>query len=171
MAGEPHGSELHGAAGAEHASGGFPPFEFALFPHQLVWFALTFAALYFVLSRYTLPKVASVLARRAGTIKADLDAAATQSEAAERARQDAERAAASARAEARKTIDDMRAKVTAELADEQAKADAALAERIDAAEARINVARAKAMADVGPIAAELARDIVAKLAPKSAVRT
>jgi F-type H+-transporting ATPase subunit b len=166
----PDAEALAAGAGAHEASGAFPPFDASLFPHQVAWFAITFAALYFLMSRLALPKVAAVIERRAATIKTDLEAAAVQSEAAEHARQEAERAAAQARAEARKTIDDMRAAVVAELSAEQAKADEALAARIAAAERRIGAARTKAMAEIGPIAAELARDIVAKLAPRERAR-
>ncbi len=165
MAAAPHGD----AHGAEQAAGGaFPPFDVSTFAHQLVWFAITFGALYWFLSRHALPQVARVLETRATTRRLDLDAAAAQSEAAEQARQQAERASAAARAEARKTVDDMRAKMSAELAEEQAKVDTMLAERIAAAEARIGEARAKALASVDDLAADAARDIVAKLMPRSA---
>jgi F0F1-type ATP synthase membrane subunit b/b' len=51
------------------------------------------------------------------------------------------------------------------LAAEQAAADARLADRISTAEARVNEARAKALAEVPGIADSLARDIAAKLVP------
>ena len=79
-----HGVEA-GAHAAEGHSGVFPPFDFSLFPHQLFWFAVTFGALYWVLSRYVLPKVGSVIERRETKIKGDLDAAARENDAAEAA--------------------------------------------------------------------------------------
>ena len=175
MAAAPHASEHAADAGhaadAAHggeAAGAFPPFDTELFQHQLVWFALTFGLLYWLMSRFALPKVASVLEKRASTLKADLDEAAARGDAAESARQEAERASAAARAQARKTIDDMAAKTRAELAADQAKADAALAERIAAAEKRIGEARTKALAGVDEIAGDIAKAIVAKLAPGGA---
>ena len=52
---------------------------------QVVWMAIIFGVLYYVLARYTLPQVAEVVDGRANRIAADLDgarAAKTQSDAA-----------------------------------------------------------------------------------------
>ena len=61
-----------------HAAGegasSFPPFDASLFPHQLFWFAVSFLALYILMSRVALPKIASVLAARDARIRGDLDA-------------------------------------------------------------------------------------------------
>jgi len=161
MADAAHSAEL--AQGGEHATGAFPPFDLSLFPHQLVWFAISFGVLYYLLSRYVLPKVGAVIDKRAGVIKSDLDGAHAASSAAEAARANAEKAQAQARAEARKLIDDMRAKAQAEASAEQAKAEAVLAERLAAAETRINAARTAALADVEKIAGDLAQDIANQL--------
>jgi F-type H+-transporting ATPase subunit b len=158
----------HGAAGAAHggeAAGAFPPFDITLFASQLFWFALTFGALYLILSRLVLPRIAAVQANRAGTIKGDLDAAAQKSAAAEQARVDMERAMAKARADARAMIEAARADVTAKLAAEQEAAEARLSAKIAAEEARLEAARKKALAEVPAMAETLARDIADKLAP------
>ncbi|MBL8558282.1 MAG: ATPase [Hyphomonadaceae bacterium] len=162
MAAEPaHGAE--GAHGAEHAAGAFPPFDASLFPHQLIWFAITFLVLYYFMSRVALPRVAEVLETRAKTIQGDLDTAAATSAAAETAKAEAERATAEARAGARKIVDDMRAEMAAALAGDRAKADEKLAAQAAAAEKRINDQRAAALSGVGAMADDLAKDIVAKL--------
>jgi F-type H+-transporting ATPase subunit b len=160
----PGADAAHAAAahGGEHAAS-FPPFDIALFSSQVIWFALTFGALYLIMSRVALPRVAAVLEKRAATAKADLDAAAVASEEAEAARESAEKGAAAARTKARDMIEAMRAETLAEFAKEQAKVEAALAEKGVIAEKRIAETRAKAMADVGPIAAELSRDIAARV--------
>jgi F-type H+-transporting ATPase subunit b len=158
----PHGAEA-AAHGAEHAAGAFPPFDVSLFPHQLIWFAIAFVALYILMSRVALPRVAEVVETRAATVKADLDAAASESAEAEQARIDAERATAEARAGARKIVDDMRAEMAAGLAADRAKAEGELLTRAEAAEKRIAAARGEAMAGVGPMADDLAKAIVAKL--------
>jgi F-type H+-transporting ATPase subunit b len=163
MAADPHAAEA-AAHGGEHA-GAFPPFDATLFAHQLVWFALIFGALYLILSRVALPRVAAVLERRAATVQGDLEAAHKASEAAEAARVAGEQARAKAHAEARKLIDDMRAEGAKTLAEEQAKADAVLADKAAAAETRIDAARAQALSNVQAMADSLSRDIVAKLLP------
>ncbi len=166
-----HGDVAHAAteAGAHGSEGGaFPPFDASLFASQLFWFALTFGALYWVLSRYVLPKVSAVLAERAATVQGDLDAAAIQSAAAEDARAAIEKATAKARADARTMIDKARADMTAKLSAEQEEAEARLSTRIRAAEAKVSAERAKALDEVPALAETLARDIADRLAPKGA---
>jgi F-type H+-transporting ATPase subunit b len=164
-----HGAADAAAHGGEHAaSGAFPPFDATLFASQLFWFALTFGALYLVLSRIVLPKIASVQAARAGTISSDLDQAAQKSAAADQARVDMERAVAKARADARAMVEAARADVTAKLTAEQEAAEQRLATKIAAEEAKVDAARKKALAEVPGIAEALACDIADKLAPTSA---
>lgn len=164
MAADPHAAGEAAAHGAEHGAGTFPPFDASLFSHQLIWFALSFIALYYVMSRHILPHIGQVLARRKATLAADLDAAAAASAQATAAQAAMEKATAEARANARKLVDDMRADVQKGLAQTQADADARIAAHITAAEARIAEARGKALGEVGPTADDLARAIVGKLA-------
>jgi F-type H+-transporting ATPase subunit b len=156
----------HGAHGGEAAS--FPPFDSSLFASQLIWFAITFGALYFIVSRYILPTVSGVLARRASAISSDLELAAQKSAAAEDARTTMERASAKARADARAMIEAARADVQAKLSAEQDAADRRLAAKIEAAETEVAAARAKAMAEAPGIAEALARDIADKFVPTNA---
>ena len=109
-------------------------------PSQLFWFAVAFGALYVLLSRVVLPKIASVQTKRAGTIKSDLDEAAQKSAAAEQARVDMERAVAKARADARAMVEAARADVTAKLAADQEAAETRLAAKIAEAEAKVDAA-------------------------------
>jgi F-type H+-transporting ATPase subunit b len=162
-----HGADAV-AHGAEHARGAFPPFDATTFASQLFWFVLTFGALYIVLSRFVLPQITAVLAKRAGTIKSDLDEAAQKSAAAEQARVDMERAVAKARADARAMVDAARADVTAKLTAEQEAAEQRLSKRIAEAEAKVDGERKKALAEVPGIAEALARDIADKFAPVNA---
>jgi F-type H+-transporting ATPase subunit b len=156
-------------AAAEHGgeAGSFPPFDPALFASQLVWFALSFVALYVIMSRFVLPKVGATLAARAGTIEGDLDSAAKKSADAEAARVSMEKAVAKARADARAMVDAARANVQAKLAAEQEAAEARIAERINAAEARVDAAKQKALSEVPALADGLARDIADRIAPAS----
>jgi F-type H+-transporting ATPase subunit b len=152
-------------AAAEAAEGTktFPPFDASLFPHQLFWFVLSFVALYAIMAKVALPRIAAVIAARDAQVKNDIDAAAKASAQAEEARKAADAGAAAARAKAREMIDGMRAEAIAGFAAEQAKVEKALSKRGEAAEKRIAETRAKAMAEVGPIAADLAKDIAARV--------
>ena len=153
--------------GATHGAAAFPPFDPSLFASQLVWFALTFGALYYMMSRMALPRVAAVVETRAKTVQTDLDVAALTSADADAAKASAERATAEARAGARKIVDDMRAEMAAALAVDRADAEAGVAKRAAVAEERIAATRAQAMSGVGAMAADLAKDIVAQLTGKA----
>jgi F-type H+-transporting ATPase subunit b len=159
-----HGAADAAAAGHE-AGGAFPPFDAATFGTQLFWFALTFVLLYLVVSRFVLPRVGNVLARRAGAIAGDLDQAAQKSAQAESARAAIEKATAKARADARAMVEAARADVTAKLTVEQEAADKRLNDRITAAESRVDAARRKALSEVPALAEQLAREIADKIAP------
>ncbi|MEZ6023248.1 MAG: hypothetical protein R3C16_07535 [Hyphomonadaceae bacterium] len=164
-----HGADAAAAHGAEAAHGGaFPPFDASTFGSQLIWFAITFGLLYFVVSRFVLPAVGGVLEKRAGTIKGDLDQAAQKSADAEDARVAMEKAVAKARADARAMVDAARADITAKLTAEQDAAEARLSKRIGEAEARVDEARRKALSEVPALAEGLARDIADKIAPAGA---
>jgi F-type H+-transporting ATPase subunit b len=154
----------HAGDHAAEAGGAFPPFDASLFASQLVWFVISFGALYVLLSRLVLPQISAVLARRASAISGDLEQAAKKSAAAEDARAAMEKAIAKARAESRAMIDKARAEVQAKLGAEQELAEARLTTRVHAAEAQVNAARAKALAEVPAMADALARDIADKLA-------
>ena len=160
-----HGAAADAAAHGGEAGGAFPPFDASTFGTQLFWFALTFLLLYLVVSRFVLPRVASVLERRAGAVKNDLDQAAQKSADAEEARATMERATAKARSDARAMIEAARADITAKLTAEQEAAEKRLAERIAAAEGRVDAARQKALAEVPALAEGLAREIADKLTP------
>ena len=53
----------------------FPPFDSSTFPSQLLWFALTFALLYYLMSKVALPRIAGILEDRRDRIASDLDLA------------------------------------------------------------------------------------------------
>src|SRR5271163_3587478 len=63
----------------------FPPFETATFPSQLLWLAITFGALYYVMAKIALPKVGAVIENRKARIAKDLDDAAAMQQQADAA--------------------------------------------------------------------------------------
>src|ERR1051326_6967262 len=50
----------------------FPPFQKDTFASQLVWFAITFVALYLIASRLALPRIGSIFEARRGKVGEDL---------------------------------------------------------------------------------------------------
>jgi F-type H+-transporting ATPase subunit b len=65
------------AAAAEHGgkSGGLPQLNPADFSPQLIWLAITFVVLYFILAFVALPRIGEVIEERKDRVQRDLDAA------------------------------------------------------------------------------------------------
>lgn len=160
------GEATHATTGAEgeHKSGGMPQLNFADFPPQVIWLAVTFVILLIVMSKLALPRVAGVIEQRENRIKSDLDRA-------ERVKADADAALAAYQ----KTMADARAKAQAELrqgqaaiAAETAKRDTAfaqaLAQRTKAAEDGIAAAKSRALSDLRGVGAEITASVLSKVA-------
>ena len=91
-------TEVGHEAGGGHAN--FPPFDASTFPSQLLWLAITFGALYYVMSKIALPRVGAVISDRKARIAKDLDDAAAMQQQAEAAAAAHEKTLADARAKA-----------------------------------------------------------------------
>ena len=70
-----HGSVEIGVPAGEAHGAGFPPFDVHTFPSQLIWLAIAFAALYLLMSRIALPRIANILEERHDRIADDLEEA------------------------------------------------------------------------------------------------
>jgi F-type H+-transporting ATPase subunit b len=150
---------------AAMAEGKMPQMDFSnpLTSAQVLWMVAILVVLYLLLSRWGLPQMGAVLENRAGVIARDLAAARAAKTASDQAV-----------AEVNATIRKARAKAQAELAEITAKAQAAaaanaaaLAERLDKnlveAEARIETARAAALAALKPVAEAATSAMLLKL--------
>lgn len=155
------------AHGGEH-KGGLPQLNPETFPTQIFWLALTFGALYFLLSTRALPRVAEVLEQRQERISRDLAKAAEVKDEADKVFAAVESAVAGARSTAQTAIAETVAAADKEAAERSAATNAAVVERLRLAEARIAAAKQEAVANVRSAAADIARDVVAKLAGVSA---
>lgn len=169
MANETHEAASHAAEAAGHAaeSAGMPQLDFATFPNQIFWLLVTLVVIYFVLTRVALPRIASVLAERQGTITNDLAAAEELKLKAQEAEEAYNKALADARAEAHKIIAEAKDEIQADLDAAIAKADAEIAAKAAESEKTIAEIRAGAMASVTEVATETAQEIVAALGQKA----
>jgi F-type H+-transporting ATPase subunit b len=130
---------------------------------QIFWLAVSFAVLYVLMARISLPKIADVLEARQDRLNGDLDTAAKFKEEAEKAIAEYEKALADARAKALALGAETRGRHAAEAAKRAAELEAKLAAEAKQAEQRIAAAKAKALASVREIATETAAVLVEKL--------
>ena len=157
------------AAADQHAAGGhnFPPFDPSTFAPQVIWLAISFGALYLIMSRVALPRVASVLAERRERIQRDLAEAERLKAETDAALAAYEKSLADARGKAQSLAKDMRDKVASEMDSERRRVDDANAAKLAETEARIADTKVRALANVDQLAAETASAIVERLIGQS----
>lgn len=141
-----------------------PQLNFADYPPQLIWLAITFVVLYVLMARVALPRVASVLERRQAHIAADIEKAEKRRAEAEEALAAYQQTLSTARGEAQAAVRAAADEIARQQAARDAEFSAALAKRMREAEASIAAARDKAMAETRAMATDLAAGITAKLA-------
>lgn len=152
------GSEVpHGADAV------FPPFDPANFASLLFWLAITFAALYAIISRVAIPRITKVLEERANRIQRDLDEAQRLKDETEKAIADYETALATAHSRGHAIGQESKDKIAAEVEQERAATETALDARLADANARIEQARTAAMSQVAGIGSETAASLVDRL--------
>ena len=162
-----------GAHGAAEAAGqaaesvGMPQLDFSTFANQIFWLVVTLIAIYFVLNRVALPRIAAVLAERQGTITNDLAAAEELKLQAVKAEEAYNQALADARAEASRIVAEAKAEIQADLDVAIAKADAQIAAKSAESEKAISAIRASAVDSIKVVAKDTAREIVASLGSKA----
>jgi F-type H+-transporting ATPase subunit b len=174
-----HGEPVEGATGHEDPTAGthatteahagdehsdvFPPFDPATFPSQLLWLAITFGALYLLMSRVALPRIGGILANRKAIIDADLAAADASRQKTDAAIAAYEAALAAAKAKAQGIANESREAITADLAAKRSAVEADLTAKVTAAEVRISATKTEALTHVDEIATETAQTVVTQL--------
>ncbi|MBB5722598.1 F-type H+-transporting ATPase subunit b [Loktanella ponticola] len=140
-------------------------------PNQIFWLLVTLAVIFFVLSRVALPRIASVLAERSGTITNDIAAAEDLKLKAQAAEAAYEKALADARTEAAKIVAEAKAEIQTELDAELAKADKVISEKTAESEVAIAEIRDGAVKSVSDVAKDTAGEIVAAFGGKADAKT
>ena len=148
----------------------FPPFDSSTFPSQLLWLAITFALMYYLMAKVALPRIGGILEVRRDRIASDLDMAERLKQESEDAEAAYQKALANARAKAFTIAETARDEARAASDAQRAEAEAALNEQLAAAEKRITEIKSKALSDVGAIAGEAAEAIIAALTGSEAGR-
>lgn len=141
-----------------------PQFDPTFYVSQLVWLAVVFAGLYLTMARSIVPRIADVLEERAERIAADIARAEGLRAEAEEVQASYQRVLERARGEGRKIIGETDAESTSELNGKLAELDQQMVGRLAEANQRIDTARQEALAEVRGMAADLAGDMVQRLA-------
>ncbi len=150
------GTQVPGTA----PEGAFPPFDPAPFASELVWLAITFGALYALMSKLALPRVTGILAARKDKIDSDLAAASKAQDDAAAAAAAHEKTLAEAKAKAQALGQATQADMASQADARRAALEADLNGKLAAAEAQIATTKAAAMANVDSIAADAAHAIL-----------
>jgi F-type H+-transporting ATPase subunit b len=152
-----------GTEAAHDAASAFPPFDSTFFPSQLLWLAISFGALYWLMSRIALPRVKSILTVRQQRIATDLDEAnAAQAKASEAAAA-YEKSLATARSNAQDLVRAAHDTVTAESERKRQALELELNHKLASVEAQIAETKRAAMANVAAIGRDAAAAIVERL--------
>ncbi len=162
---DPHDAptETHAGTEAEGHHGGFPPFDPSTFQPQLIWLGLTFVLLYILMSRFALPRIATVLETRQDKIADELDKATSMKKQADDALAAYEKALDDARQRAHTIADAMREKLRLETDALKADLDRRLDAKITEAEARITQTKEAALSNLRAVAVEVTGLVAAKL--------
>jgi F-type H+-transporting ATPase subunit b len=164
----------HAASGAAEAGahgGVFPPFAIETFASQLLWLAIAFGLLYYVMSRVALPRVAAVMENRSDRIAGDLAEAERLRAESEAAGAAYEKSLNDARNKAKAIAQEMRDTLTAQSEAKRKALELELHERLVVAETTISAKTEEAMASVRGIAADTAVAIVERLTGQAPSRS
>jgi F-type H+-transporting ATPase subunit b len=140
-----------------------PQLDTSAWPPQLFWLAVTFIALYFIISRLVIPGVGGAIAARKERISGDLAAAQKFKAETDDAIKAYEAALAAAKARAQTIMHEAQAKLESEVEAHNRKLDADLSAKIAEAEKSIASAKRKALGEVKTVAADIAGQIVSQL--------
>jgi len=161
-------TSLPAANEAHEAVSSFPPFDSIYFPSQLFWLAVSFATLYYLMSRIALPRVQGILAARQQTIGADLNSASAFKAKADAAASAYESSLVKARSNAQDMVRAAHESAAAETERKRKALETELNDRLAGVEAQIAETKRSAMANVAGIAREAASAIIVQLTGKPA---
>ena len=161
----PPGSDVHATTGqaAPHHSAAFPPFETHTFLSQLIWLALAFGLLYYLMDKVALPRIQAILHDRSARLSSDLDEAQRMKSEADAAGLAYEASLRDAQAKARDIAQGTRNELTAAADVKRRSLEDELNRKLVAAETTIRSRTQEAMGNVRAIAGETAVAIVERL--------
>lgn len=164
-------TETTSAEGVAETGAGMPQLDFTTWGNQIFWLALALIAIYLILSRVALPRIAAVLAERQGTVSNDIAAAEDFKSKSADAEAAYEKALLDARAEAQRIIAEAKTEMQADLDTAIEKADEQIAAQTAESEKEIAEIRAGAVESVKAVAKDTVKEIVAAMGGKADAKT
>ena len=141
-----------------------PQLDISTYTSQLFWLCVSFFTMLFIMSKFIIPKVGDILAQRQRKIDSYLNKAHTTKQQAEAALEKYHQALADATQKAEKTLQKTQAELDRLVSDKQNELREELRRQISKQEAEIAAGKAEALTKIREMSAELAADIVKKLA-------
>lgn len=143
-----------------------PQLDFSTFPSQIFWLAVSFAVLYALMATLIVPRIERIVTARQARVDGDLERAGRLQAEAEAIMQAYEKALGEARMQAQATMKATLDRLNQVASERQSQAGAQIARRLEEAERRIAAEKARALAALPQVAAEVAQSAIARLAGK-----
>ncbi|WP_171022054.1 F0F1 ATP synthase subunit B [Cohaesibacter sp. CAU 1516] len=156
-------TEVAGHGGDHHDGGAFPPFDSTTYGSQLLWLAITFGLLYYIMSKVALPRIANILEVRRDRIASDLGEAERLKRETDEAIASYEQSLAEARQKAHGIAHTAREEAKTQFDAEFAKVEADIAKQLTAADEKITAVKTAAMGEVDAIAQSTTEAILEQL--------
>ncbi|MDC0396004.1 F0F1 ATP synthase subunit B [Candidatus Pelagibacter sp.] len=144
-------------------SGGMPQLNPEFWISQIFWLTITFGILYFILSKFILPKISTNLELRKSQIVENIEAAEKQREESELKIEEYEKIVQNSKDEAKNYFKKAREKLLKNISLKKDTLDKELNLEIKKAEAEIQELRNKAPEKINMIAVETSKDILQQL--------
>ena len=157
------GSSVLFVAHAAMAEGEIPQMDQTWYPNQLLWLAVSFGALYAVVSWFIAPTIQGILTTRENAINDAISEAEKAKSAAESNGGEVESIAKNARVRAAELMAQAQAQNNSDAADALTKLNHELARKAEHADAILEEAVKKALSSVDAAAADLAKAMVGKI--------
>ncbi len=155
------------AFAADGGAGGLPQMDVRTFPSQLFWLAVSFALIYIVMAKISLPRVRETLDNRNARKDSHLDQAGQLSEEAEKVKKAYEKSLAEAQKKAADAMAAAARDASAKAAEEQSAFAEKARKRLAETDRNIAAAKTEALGSMTEIATGIASDIAQKVANMS----
>lgn len=143
---------------------GFPQLNTASYPSQLFWLGVAFVVLYFLMSKIALPRVTKVLDARQSYKDTHLNDAGKMNEESEKIKSTYEKSLGQAQQSASETLLSRHQEISEKVSSAQGRFAENARNRLLAAEQAIARAKAEAMQSIADVSADIAMEMVQKIA-------